>query len=110
MREFRLGKDDTAHYSSLEEMREALGSKVKQKSISKDELEKRRNNFVKTCRCCDQPLTYISGTNTLACKNPNCKGMKHTSKNSDGTEKVWFTPVTRILNEKGLRMAMSLFD
>jgi hypothetical protein len=110
MREFRLEKNDTARYSSFGELREAFGLKAISKHTSDEKkLADQRNKFVKTCRCCGQPLTYISGTNTLACKNTECKGIKKTSKNPDGTEKVWYVPVTRTLDEKGFEIALNLF-
>ena len=32
-----------------------------------------------------------------------------TSKNEDGTEKVWYIPVTRILDTEGMEIAERLF-
>jgi hypothetical protein len=34
-----------------------------------------------------------------------------TSKNEeDGTEKVWYIPVTRVLDDRGFEIAQNLFD
>ena len=58
---------------------------------------------------CGENLSWIEGTNTLACKNAGCKGVKMTGKNEDGTDKVWYIPVTRMLYEEGSKIAERLF-
>ena len=110
MKEFRKGKGVTEHYASLAELREGFGLKpIRKKTNDEDKLRAQQEKFVGTCRACKKPLTWIEGTNICACQNPECKGIKMTSTNDDGTEKVWFIPVTRILNEQGMEIAERLF-
>ena len=98
-------------FTSLEALRQAYGLKpVLRRTSDKDKLASQREKFLKTCKCCKQPLTYLSGTNVLACCNPDCKGIEMKSKNEDGSINVWYIPVTRILDEKGMEIAMNLFD
>ena len=99
MEKFRLGKTDTAHYTSLGELRKAF--KLKELSTNKEKTAELQVQFTKnkTCRACHQPLTYIGGS-VLACQNPDCKGIKHTSKNEDGSIKTYFTPSFMILKKK----------
>lgn len=112
MKDFRLGKNDTAHYSSFAELREAWGLK-KLSSRTKDEkkLAEQREKFVGTCNVCKQPLVYCTGTNVCYCNNENCKGIKvGTKTGEDGKEKPIYAPYQRILNEKGLEIGLNLFD
>lgn len=112
MKEFRNAKGVTEHYTSLEEMRKSFGLKpVKKRTDDQEKLKAQREKFVGTCRICKQPLIWIKGTNTLACKNENCKGVKMTTKNEDdGTERSWFIPVTRTLDTEGMEIAERLFS
>ena len=111
MREFRKAKGVTEHYTSLEELRKAWNCKpVKRRTNDAEKLQAQREKFVGVCKVCKQPLTLINGTNVLACQNPDCTGVKMTSKNEDGSEKIWYIPVSRILDEKGMKIAENLFD
>lgn len=112
MKEFRMSKGVTEHYTSLEELRTNYGLKpIKKKTNDEEKLKAQQNKFVGKCRVCGQNLSWIEGTNTLACQNPACKGVRMSSKNEeDGTEKVWYIPVTRILNDQGMEIAMNLFN
>lgn len=111
MREFRKAKGVTERYTSLEELRTAFGLKaVRKRTTDAEKLKAQREKFVGTCKVCKQPLSWIEGTNTLACKNPECKGVKMTSKNEDGTDKVWYIPVTRMLDSDGMEIALRLFE
>ena len=110
MKEMKARKNCTKHYTSFAELRADFGLPPLSTSIrNKEKLEKIRNEFVGVCKCCGTNLTYISGTNTLACQNEKCKGFKHVEKNEDGTDKVWYTPFIRVLDEKGLKKALRLF-
>lgn len=107
----RLSKDTTAHYSSFEEVAKAWGCKpVKKKTNNTDKLQKQQEKFVGKCKVCGQNLTYLSNTNALACTNAECKGIKMTAKNEDGTDRVWFVPVTRTVDDKGMEIAINLFS
>ena len=52
----------------------------------------------------------IKNTNVLACKNPECRGIKMTSTNEDGSERTWYIPVTRMIDNRGMQIAENLFD
>ena len=111
MREFRKSKDCTEHYTSLEELRKAYGLKpVIRKAKDSDKLKSDQEKFLGTCKVCKHPLSWIENTNVCACKNPECKGFKMTSKNEEeGIEKVWYIPITKTLDEIGFQIAMNLF-
>ena len=107
----RLSKDTTAQYNSFEEAAKAFGCRpVKRKTDNAEKLQKQQEKFVGKCKVCGENLTYIYGTNVLACTNEKCKGIKMTSKNEDDTEKVWYIPVTRMVDEAGMEIAMNLFS
>ena len=111
MKEFRKAKGVTEHYTSLEELREGWNVKpVKKRTSDNEKLKIQREKFLGTCRVCKQPMTLVGGTNVLCCNNPECRGVKMTGTNEDGTEKVWFVPVSRLLDEKGFEISQNLFD
>ena len=112
MREFRNGKNCTEHYSSLEELRVGWGLKPIEKKRPNDEkvLQEKREKFLGTCKVCKQTLSMIKSTNVLACKNPECRGIKMTSTNEDGSERTWYIPVTRMIDNRGMQIAENLFD
>ena len=110
MKEFRKAKGVTQRYTSLEELRKAWNCKpVVRRTNDKEKLKAQQEKFVGKCKVCGELLSWIEGTNSLACKNPDCKGIKMTSKNDDGTEKAWFIPVTRTLDTEGMEIAERLF-
>lgn len=111
MREFRKGKGVTEHYTSLEELRAAWNLKpVVKRTKDEEKLKMQQEKFLGTCKVCKQPMTLISGSNVLCCQNPECNGIKMKGKNEDGSEKIWYIPVSRILDEQGLEISMNLFD
>ena len=111
MKEFRMSKGVTEHYTSLEELRKGFGLKpVRKKTNDETKLKAQQEKLVGVCKVCKKPLSWIEGTNVCACQNPECKGVKMTSTNEDGTERFWFVPVTRVLNEKGAEIATNLFS
>ena len=112
MKEFRLAKGVTEHYTSLEALREGFGlAPVVRRTKDENKLKSQKEKFLGTCKVCKQPLVKISDANVLCCQNPECKGIKMTSKNEeDGSEKVWYIPVTRVLDDKGSHIAHNLFD
>jgi len=110
MKEFRKGKGVTERYTSLEALRESFGLEpVKTRTDNEEKLKAQREKFLGKCRACKQTLTWVTGTSICACKNPNCKGVKMTGQNEDGTENVWYVPYTRTLDEKGMEIANNLF-
>jgi hypothetical protein len=110
-KKLRLSKDTIACYNSFEEAAKAWGCRpVKKKTDDAEKLQKQQEKFVGKCRVCGQNLTYVYGTNILACTNETCKGVKMTGKNEDGTERIYYIPVTRILDDVGMDIAMNLFS
>lgn len=108
---YRLGKNDVDRYTSFDELRKAFGLKTLSKRTNDEKkLISQREKFLGTCKCCGGQLTYVNGTNVLTCKNAECRGYKHVSKNEDGTERVWYTPVLRLLDAKGVDIAENLFS
>lgn len=104
---YRLSKDATGHFTSLESLREHFGLKpLKHKTADDDKLKKQQEQFLGKCKVCGEPLSYIKNTNILACTNPQCKGITVKGK-SDSDVKI---PVMRLLNEKGGEIAYSLFS
>lgn len=111
MREFRKSKDCTERYTSLEALRTAFGLQpISRKTKDAEKLKAQQEKFLGTCRVCKHPLVWIESTNICACQNPDCKGIRMSSKNEeDDSEKVWHIPVTRMLDSKGLEIAENLF-
>lgn len=117
MKDFKKLKGSIKTYDSFEELgkdeklRKQFGLKpIKRRTNDKDKLKAQQEKFTGKCRVCGQYLVWIDGTNTLACKNTDCNGIRMSSKNEDGTEKVWYIPVTRTLDEKGMQIAERLFS
>ena len=107
----RLSKGTTAQYNSFAEAAEAFGCRpVKKKTDNAEKLHKQQERFVGKCKVCGENLTYIYGTNVLACTNADCKGAKMTAKNDDGTDRVWYIPVTRMVDSVGMEIGMNLFS
>lgn len=101
---------NTKTYYSFQELAKDFGCKpVKKRTSDMDKLTAQREKFVGRCKVCNSLLTYHTGTNVLTCTNPECKGIKMTSKNEDGTERTWFIPVTRMVDETGMEIAINLF-
>ena len=81
----------------------------KTKKHNNDEL---RERFEKrhSCIVCHQPMTWIEGTNILACKNPDCRGRKIEKTLPDGTVKVEYKPYFHTLDIKGTEIAEKLYS
>lgn len=111
MKQLRNDKETTARYSSFTECAKAFGCRpVKRRTDNAEKLAKQREKFVGKCKVCGENLTYINGTNVLACTNPKCTGIKMTAKNDDGSERIWYVPVTRTVDDHGMDVAMNLFS
>ena len=104
-RKYVPSKGTTAHYNSLEELRADYGFKpVTNRTADENKLEKQKEQFVGKCKVCGQPMSFIPGTNVLACKNENCKGIKIKK-----GEQEFYIPVSRVLDEKGADIGNTLF-
>ena len=112
MKNFRMGSNTTAHYSSFEEVAKAFGCKpIVKQTKDKEKLEIQRNKFVNRhlCSACEKPMVYTGG-NLMVCKNENCLGIKHETKNDEtGEVRVWYTPSFDLLDSKGAVIAENIF-
>lgn len=75
-----------------------------------NKLQKQREKFCGTCPVCKQPMSYIPGTNVLACKNEKCRGKERTVTNADGEQKKVSSPIFRTMDGDRLTVAQHLFD
>lgn len=103
---YRPSKGETAHYTSLEQLREDFHlPKISKKSKNKEKVAKQQEQLLGKCKVCGNPLSYIYGTNVLACTNEECKGKKITAKSGE----EFYVPVVKILDNKGTDIAINLF-
>ena len=112
MREYRLSKDTTEHYTSLEELRKAFGCKpIIKRTADEKKLESQREVFngKHICKSCNKPMFWISGTSVMSCKNPDCKGIKNVRTDLDGNEIVTYFPSYDLLDTLGAEIAENLF-
>ena len=64
MSDYRLSKDTSARYTSLEDLRESFGLKpFSKKTQDVNKLKSQQEQFQGKCICCGKPITYIEGTN-----------------------------------------------
>lgn len=112
MSELRLSKNVIAQYSSFQEMAAALSKhNPKEKNNTQNDanweahLNKMKEKILGKCVVCGEQLGFISGTNTCACKNPDCKGKKVTRK--DGT--FFYVPISKTLKPRDARYANDNF-
>ena len=112
MKEFRLGNNTTAHYSSFEDMAVAWGVKPVSK-VTKDmkKLQEQQEKFrgKHKCKACGEPMDFIQGTSAMACKNPKCKGIKQVRTDKEGNEIVTYLPSYDLLDSLGSEIASNIF-
>lgn len=96
-------------YFSFEELAAASNVK-KDKKHNDEQLSKKKEKFLGNCPVCKNPMTYISGSNIIACQNESCRGYKHTRKDKEGKKINYYTPVFRVLDDKDLSYAEYLFN
>lgn len=111
MREFRLSKNDKEHYTSFADLAKAFGCREPKKKRTNDEnkLKADRERFLRTCPVCKSVLSY-AGDNYVCCINPDCQGVKREFDNEDGTKRIEYFPVYRLLDSKGIEIGHNLFD
>lgn len=98
-----MKNEGNKNYSSFEELASDFVTFEKNnRTKNVDKLKKQQEKFLGRCKSCGQLLSWIRGTNIVACQNAQCKGIK--SKNSND-----MVPVFRVLDEKGLVIAQNLF-
>lgn len=112
MGEFRLGRNTTEHYSSLEEMRSAWGLRpVNKKTSDEKKLTEQQSVFCSKhkCKACGKPMVFISNSNAMVCLNEKCKGSKNIRIDKEGNEIVTYTPSYDLLDDLGSEIAINLF-
>ena len=89
MREYRLSKDTTEHYTSLQELRAAWGCKEKVKDAVK--MKGLQDKFCEKYKCpaCDMPMGYIGG-GLMTCVNDKCKGIRNEREDKEGNKYVTY--------------------
>lgn len=113
MREFRMGRNTTEHYSSFEEAARAWKCRpVNKKTKDMKKLASQQEKFVNSHRCkaCGNPMRWVDGTSTMVCSNDKCKGIKHTRTDADGNEIVTYTPSYDLLDEKATEICNNIFS
>ena len=113
MKNYRMGKDTKECYFSLEEMREAWGfAPVTKKTKNEKKLKEQQEKFGKKHRCkaCGEPMSFINGSNTMACTNEKCRGIKVVKKDKEGNEIITYEPSFDILDEVGATIAQTIFN
>lgn len=87
----------------------AIAFGQKEYKVDEKKIKEQREKLCGICKVCGEPLQYVGG-NVLACKNEKCRGYKHTRTNEAGEEITYYTPVFRLLDEKGSAIAQRLFN
>lgn len=111
MREFRMGRNTTEHYTSFQDVAKAFGCRpVKKKTDDKKKLEKQQEVFngKHRCRACGLPMTYIGG-NQMACTNDKCKGIKIEREDKEGNKIISYVVSYELLDDKGSEIANNIF-
>lgn len=109
MGEYRISNDTTEHYTSFADLGKAWGCREsKKRSSDKSKLNKDRTEFLGVCQVCMEPMKYNNGV--IVCSNQSCIGIKKEYENKDGTKRIEYHPVYRILNSKGKEIAENLFN
>lgn len=100
-------------YSSFQELASAWNIKpVSKVTKDKEKLKGQQEKFLgrHMCRACGQPMTYNRGTNIMTCNNPDCKGIKMTRENEDGSKSVYYLTSYSLLDELGEEIAENIFS
>lgn len=107
--EYRPSRNETAHFTSFEQMRSAMNlPKIQKRTKNVEKLNKQREQFLGKCKACGSPLNYVKGMNVLVCSNKDCKGIKLKSK-TEGEEDRYI-PVIKVLDDKSADIAKNLFE
>jgi hypothetical protein len=109
MKEFRLGRNTTAHYTSFEDMGKAYNCKPKTKN--EDKMKELQSKFIAKhkCKACDQPLTYIGGS-VMTCTNEKCKGIKIEREDYEGNKIVSYVTSYELLKDNDSSYANYIFS
>ncbi len=111
MREFRMGRNTTEHYTSFEECAKAWGRRpISKRTKDSKKLEEQRENFKAKhkCKVCGQPMNYIGG-NQMVCANESCKGIKFERPDKEGNIIIVYKPSFELLDQKSAEIAYNIF-
>lgn len=114
MKQFRMGRNTTEHYSSFEEMGKAWGCKqVANKPKTEERAKKLQEQFYSNpkhkCKACGEQMTWIGG-NQLVCTNDKCKGIKVERENPDGTKTTTYVTSYYLLEDDKASFAKYIFS
>lgn len=110
MNNYRLSRGVTAHYSSLEELREAYGLKpFVKRTNDANKLQKQQEVFCgkHKCKACGKPMVWTGG-NVMTCQNPACKGIKVERETPEGKIVSYVTSYD-LLDDIGAEIAGNIF-
>lgn len=113
MKNYRMSRNTTEHYTSLSGLREAFGLKpVIKKTKDEKRLSKQRESFLNKhkCKACGEPMTYLGNGNILACTNLKCKGIEFKRTDKEGNEITTYLPSYSILDDLGSEIAANIFS
>ena len=112
MKEFRLSKGCTEHYTSLDALREGFGlKKVSKQTKDKDKLIAQREKFCShyKCRACGSPMTWM-GESIMCCTNDACRGIKNERTDTDGNVIVTYSTSYQLLDDHFAEVANNIFS
>ena len=112
MREYRMSKGTTEHYTDLATLRAAWGKKpVVKKTSDAVKLKKQQEDFMSKHRCkaCGAPMAY-SGGNIMTCVNEKCKGIEVKREDAEGNEMVSYITSYDLLDDLGAEIANNIFN
>lgn len=107
----KINNRGEACYSSFEELAASMNIKpVTKVTKDKEKLKSQQDSFLKRhkCRACGQPMSFIGG-NILACRNPECRGIKITREDEEGNKKVSYLTSYSLLDDVGAEIANNIF-
>lgn len=112
MKNYRMSKGTTEHYTSLEDLRagfhlDPFTKRTKDATKLKNQRERFLNSHI--CKACGKPMTYMHG-NIMTCTNPECKGIEIKREDAEGDVSVTYITSYDILNETGAAAASNIFD
>ena len=112
MKDFRMGRNTTEHYSSFEEVAKAWGCKpVVKKTKDENKLKSQQEKFCAKHRCkaCGEPMTWIDGS-VMTCTNEKCKGIKVEREGADGNKIISYVVSYDLLDDLGTEIACNIFS
>jgi ssDNA-binding Zn-finger/Zn-ribbon topoisomerase 1 len=111
MKKKKIVADGT--FNSFQELAIACGfPPVTKRTKNQEKLTSQREKFNKMhmCKACGQPMVYVSGTNVMVCKNPDCKGIKKSTVDDEGNETFRYEVPFHSLYGKDRDVAYAIFD